>query len=98
LSLKLEQNGPKADKSRKLEVLLSDGWQRVYVDFAPDSEAMTSFFKTAGFNRSPTPPVLNSNVFCKSASSLVTLNSHRTGKAIRIFECSASRAYAGEGF
>jgi len=52
LSLKPGQNGPKPDKSKKLEPRLSDGWQRVYVDFAPDSEALVSFFKTAGFNRS----------------------------------------------
>jgi len=55
LSLKAGQNGPKPDKSRKLEPALSDGWQRVYVDFAPDSEAAASVFKTAGFNHTPTP-------------------------------------------
>jgi hypothetical protein len=57
LSLKTGQNGPKPDKSKKLDFALSDGWQRVYVDFAPDSEAVASFFKTVGFNRSPTPPL-----------------------------------------
>jgi len=58
LSLKPEQNGPKPDKSKKLELALSDSWQRVYVDFAPDSKSVASFFKTARFNRSLTPPLL----------------------------------------
>ncbi len=35
-----------------MEPTLSDGWQRVYVDFAPDSQGPISFFKTASFNRS----------------------------------------------
>ena len=47
-----------------MELALSDSWQRVYVDFAPDSEAAISFFKTAGFNRSPTPPFLSITCNC----------------------------------
>jgi hypothetical protein len=58
LSLRVAQNRLKSANYKKLELLLSDGWQRVYIDFTPDSKVPSSLFKTAGFNRSPTPPFL----------------------------------------
>jgi len=31
---------------------VSDGWQRIYIDFTPDSKVALSPFHTAGFSRS----------------------------------------------
>jgi hypothetical protein len=52
------QNGQKQSKERKYELSLSYDWQRDLVEFCARYEMAILFFKTAGFNRSRTSPLV----------------------------------------
>jgi hypothetical protein len=51
-------NWRKTSELQKIGNELTDSWQRDLADFMSVSKVAVSFFKTAGFNRSPTPPFL----------------------------------------
>jgi hypothetical protein len=71
--LSLAPNEQKRSKSRKVKVTPSCCWQRDLAEFLPDSEWAILFFKTAGFNPSPTPPILLLTYSAGSGANLLHL-------------------------
>src|SRR5258708_40357478 len=51
-------NWRKTNETQKTGEQLTDSWQRDLAELMSVSEVTIYFFKTAGFNRSPTPPFL----------------------------------------